>query len=122
KAEAAQEIDRQRLSRRVHFEGAVALGIKRCIVTETAIHDVHKPSSSARLIAALRWFVPSRYARRLIRSPPASPVAKSAQRPDLRLTLNDPSVRSGRVGLRANHSLPMRLPSGNQRGSRTREF
>ena len=33
-------------------------------MTETVIHDVHKPSSSARLIAAWRWLVPSRYARK----------------------------------------------------------
>jgi hypothetical protein len=41
-----------------------------------------------------------------------SPVAKSAQRPVRRFTLNEPARLSARVGFRATHSLPCRRPSG----------
>jgi CT1975-like protein len=58
---------------------------------------------------------PKRWAARLMTSPPFAPVAKSAQRPLRRLILNEPGRLSARVGFRATHSKPHRLPSGSHR-------
>jgi hypothetical protein len=47
-----------------------------------------------------------------MKSPPLTPIAKSAHFPVLMLTRKDPSDRSSRFGFSATHSAPMRLPDG----------
>lgn len=65
--------------------------------------------------AASACFKRKIYAARLTRSPPRSPVAKSAHEPVRRLILKLPGLASPRVGLSAIHSAPSRLPLGSQR-------
>ena len=78
---------------------------------------VSRPSIRASNRAASPCDTFSRYATRLIGSPPLYAVEKSAQRPLYRLTLNEPSRRSARRGLSATISAPMRFPFGRMRAN-----
>ena len=70
------------------------------------------PSMRARQRAASTWETSKRKATKLMGSPPRSPLAKSAQRPVVRLILNDPKRRSARFGFSATYSWPSGLPEG----------
>src|SRR5690606_25726452 len=65
-------------------------------------------------LAASDWVLPSRYATRLTRSAPLSPLEKSAHCPLLVFIENDPIELSDRFGLSGLYSSPSCLPFGNQ--------